>query len=579
MPFRAHGLGFMGVAGVAIALAFAPTAAAAAPWLAFRIDCVDEETGRGVPLVQLKTSSYIAWISDSAGVIAFDEPGLLGLDVYFVVLTDGYSVVTTLPNEPHSEPGVLLRTEAGGRANITLRRLQPAERLFRLTGGGLYRDSILVGAEAPIVQPLLSSAGVLGQDSLMAAPYKGQVFWFFGDTECPAGPRDTDCQHYARFTTGATSPLSEARGARPPSLVYFASEAKHDPGGMAADGRPSAALLARWNPRGFAHPRAMLAGPGEPPEFNMSTWIGSLTVLSEHGEERMYTTFVCPNGGPDQLFGLARWDDAAEVFRPVGGAAYRMRYSGAQTVQRLRQGDEEHVYFASAFAMSRVAASFSAIEEPSAYEYFTPCTSAGCGANMSAASWAWRRADLDGQPGGVAYFGPEQEAAAIREGKLAAADSRMQVVDAQTKQPIGGILIRGSVAWNAHRNAYLLIAVRKHEAASDGTSRFGEIYACEASEITGPWRECTNVVTHNVTGSSCYNPMALPWLEEEGGRVVFLACTFTSMTSGTDGASDRACRFDDYGGVDCAVAVPRYEYNNLVFRLDLAKMPPRGASA
>ena len=41
------------------------------------------------------------------------------------------------------------------------------------------------------------------------------------------------------------------------------------------------------------------------------------------------------------------------------------------------------------------------------------------------------------------------------------------------------------------------------------------------------------------------------------------------MSSSAPGKTDRNCRNDDYGGVDCAVAVPRYEYNNVVFGLDV----------
>jgi hypothetical protein len=54
------------------------------------------------------------------------------------------------------------------------------------------------------------------------------------------------------------------------------------------------------------------------------------------------------------------------------------------------------------------------------------------------------------------------------------------------------------------------------------------------------------------------------------------------MASNIDGASggtDRACAFDEYGGRGCAVAVPRYEYNNLVFRLEVdAARDPRYAN-
>ena len=50
----------------------------------FRIKCVDSATGRGVPLVQLTTSGYISYYSDSAGVVAFDEPGMLGLSLIHI---------------------------------------------------------------------------------------------------------------------------------------------------------------------------------------------------------------------------------------------------------------------------------------------------------------------------------------------------------------------------------------------------------------------------------------------------------------------------------------------------------------
>ncbi|MEZ6059257.1 MAG: hypothetical protein R3C19_02735 [Planctomycetaceae bacterium] len=39
-----------------------------------RIRVIDESTGRGVPLVELKTVNDIRYVTDSAGVVAFDEP-------------------------------------------------------------------------------------------------------------------------------------------------------------------------------------------------------------------------------------------------------------------------------------------------------------------------------------------------------------------------------------------------------------------------------------------------------------------------------------------------------------------------
>ena len=110
-------------------------------------------------------------------------------------------------------------------------------------------------------------------------------------------------------------------------------------------------------------------------------------------------------------------------------------------------------------------------------------------------------------------------------------------------------------------------------------SRYGELWYCEAPEITGPWKECHRIITHALTGASCYNPLQLPWLDEEGGKTIYIACTWTAMASGVDGPKSRACAFDMYGGRGCAVAVPRYEYNNLVFKLDVERLAARTAAA
>ena len=98
----------------------------------------------GIPLVKLETSGYITYYSDSSGIIAFDELGMLGHSVFFKVSSDGYINSFNLPDSPQA--GVLLKTMPGKQATVYLNRTQPAERLFRLTGGGLYRDSVMVGA-------------------------------------------------------------------------------------------------------------------------------------------------------------------------------------------------------------------------------------------------------------------------------------------------------------------------------------------------------------------------------------------------------------------------------------------------
>ena len=229
-----------------------------------------------------------------------------------------------------------------------------------------------------------------------------------------------------------------------------------------------------------------------------------------------YLTYVCPN---TQLQGLAVWDEEAENFVPIcrekGCPGYGMQYSGAQWVQLLRPGDEGYAYYASAFANVRVKASFAAIEDPSQYEFFTPCNSTklgGCNVSMNAASWRWRRGDYagDGWPGWH-KFGPLEEKKAIDAGLLPLNDARMQVVDGATGkplQPASGdqtLLARGSVNWNAHRGKYVLIADQSSPQRTSGSpsgspSEYGELWLCEADDVTGPWSECDRIITHDTTG-------------------------------------------------------------------------------
>ncbi|MEW6074640.1 MAG: hypothetical protein AB1726_18860 [Planctomycetota bacterium] len=51
----------------------------------YGIEVVDRATGRGVPLVELETTGGILYVTDSAGRVAFDEPGPTWIDGLMVV--------------------------------------------------------------------------------------------------------------------------------------------------------------------------------------------------------------------------------------------------------------------------------------------------------------------------------------------------------------------------------------------------------------------------------------------------------------------------------------------------------------
>ena len=162
----------------------------------FRIQVVDEETGRGVPLVELRMTNDVVYYTDSAGNAAIDEPSLIGKTVHFALKSHGYE----FPADGFGYRGVAILLKNGGGVTLKIRRLNIAERLYRLTGEGIYRDTAKLGLPLPTKFPLLN-AGVVGQDSVLMTPYRGKFYWFWGDTSQAAYP-------LGNFrTTGATSEI------------------------------------------------------------------------------------------------------------------------------------------------------------------------------------------------------------------------------------------------------------------------------------------------------------------------------------------------------------------------------------
>src|SRR5262245_41698306 len=193
-----------------VPLAWFPCLACAATNDYFAIHFVDEQTGRGVPLVELKTDNSAAWWTDSNGIVAFNEPGLMDTEVYFHVRSPGYEY----PSDMFKNRGLALKPTRGGSATIKIKRLNVAERLYRVTGQGIYRDSVLVGHPVPTKQPVLNGK-VMGQDTVIATPYRGKIYWFWGDTDRPGYP-------LGNFkASGATSELPGRGGLDPGVGVDF----------------------------------------------------------------------------------------------------------------------------------------------------------------------------------------------------------------------------------------------------------------------------------------------------------------------------------------------------------------------
>ncbi len=89
----------------------------------FGIHLVDDKTGRGVALVELRTVNDIVLHSDSSGWVAFHEPGLMGREVYFAIASPGYEY----PKDGFGNRGVRLASTPGTTATVKIKRTNIAD--------------------------------------------------------------------------------------------------------------------------------------------------------------------------------------------------------------------------------------------------------------------------------------------------------------------------------------------------------------------------------------------------------------------------------------------------------------------
>src|SRR5689334_7673465 len=186
------------------ACAAAPAASQAAKDC-FVIEVVDEQTGRGVPLVELETVNNLHYVTDSNGIVALRDPGLMNQSIFFTITSHGYE----FPADMFGYHGKALDVKSGQSAKLSIKRSKNiAERLYRVTGEGIYAETLLAGRKAPIAQPMLN-AQVAGSDSVQAAVYRGKIYWFWGDTSrmsYPLGNFNTTCATSELRSSGGLDP-------------------------------------------------------------------------------------------------------------------------------------------------------------------------------------------------------------------------------------------------------------------------------------------------------------------------------------------------------------------------------------
>lgn len=476
----------------------------------FKIQVVDAETGRGVPLVELQATNALRFITDSGGYIAFDEPGLMDQKVFFTIKSHGYAY----PKDSFGYPGTALKPTRGGSAVIKLPRVNIAERLYRITGEGIYRDSILLGIAPPVRQPVLN-AQVMGQDSVLAVPYQGKLYWFWGDTSRTAYP-------LGNFRTSGATSLPLGKGGLNPDLgidlTYFP------------------------NAEGFS--KEMLPHKEQGP-----IWIdGLITVKDEKGQQRLVANYArIKNLGEVFERGLAVFNDAKEIFEPFLSLDKERPLCPLGHPFHASADGREYVYSNlttfEPFPCVRVPADLTSLKAPDAYETFT-CLVAGS---------RYEKADskLDRGPDGRLRYGWKagtdavgfkEQQELIAAGKMKPEEALIQLRDVAGGKPVQ--IHGGSVCWNDYRRKWVMIGGQ-----FGGTSLLGEIWYAEADTPVGPWVYAQKVVTHD--NYSFYNPTQHPFFDQEGGKRIYFEGTYTnSFTNNPE-------------------QTPRYDYNQMMYRLSL----------
>jgi hypothetical protein len=484
--------------------------AASEPGRYFAIEVVDEQTGRGVPMVALQTTSAACYYTDSNGLAAFYEPGLMGKKVYFGLSAHGYE----FPADGFGSRGVSLETRPGGSARLKIKRLNIAERLYRITGQGIFRDTVLLGRKAPIAEPLLN-AQVTGQDGVLNAVYRGKLYWFYGDTSRLS---------YALggfSMTGATTKLPDQINPEVGfDLMYFTGK------------------------DGFARAMCPIRGEGV-------VWLFGLVVLpDESGRERMLAYYQRRRGlGAVLENGFVVYNDQKEVFEKLKGVPLNPALYPTGYPFRVKEGDTEYLYFTWPYPALRVKADWKSYLDLGAYEGYT-CLKTGTRYGSKTAAqldrdadgklvWAWRK---DTPP-----LNPREQEALIAAGRMRREESPLRLQDPAGK-PI--LLNNCSCAWNDYRKRYVMIASQVM-----GATMLGEVWYSEADRPEGPWIHARKIITHaNKSGDAhdFYNPVHHPFFDREGARVIYLEGSYVNTFSGNPHTT------------------PYYEYNQIMYRLDLA---------
>lgn len=446
-------IGFLGlVVGALTGLALEPC----------RIEVLEQGSRWPVPLVELRTTHNVRFITDNAGVIAVNQPELLGHETFFHVSSDGYEVA----KDGFGFRGVRLKPEAGKTLRVEVARTMIARRLGRLTGGGLFSESQLTGRDLDCKE-----SGVFGCDSVQTTVHRGRRLWLWGDTTLPEYPLGIF------DSLGALSELLPLARFEPPLQVEF--DFFRDPRGR---------------------PRGITPMPGDGP-----TWATAMVSLPDRrGVPHLVCSYMkVRNHLEEYEWGLAVWNEATLRFdrlkvlwSKTAAAPKPPPIPRGHAVPWQDAAGKSWMLFAHPFPSLRCPANFEAWQDPSAWEVL-----------------------------------PQPET-------VHAAES------VEAVRPHNGVH-SGGMGWHPWRQKWVTVFMQ----AGGKPSHLGELWYAEAAAPTGPWGPAVKVLTHQ--NYTFYNPCLHLDFTPTNSPVLLFEGTYTREFSGNP------------------VPTPRYDYNQILYRLDL----------
>lgn len=427
-----------------------------------RIEVVERGSGWPVPLVELRTTHQLAFVTDNAGVAAVEAPELLGREVFFHVASDGYEV----PQDGFDFRGVRLRPEAGQTLRVEVTRTMIARRLGRLTGAGQFAESQRTGRELDWAE-----SGVFGCDSVQTAVHQGRRFWLWGDTTLPHYPLGVF------DSSGATTVALPLTSFEPPLRLRY---------DVFRDSR--------------GRPRGITPMPGAGP-----TWATAMVSLPDRsGTPRLVCSYMKIRGHLEEYeWGLAVWNETVGRFDRLKVLWTKSESTPkppplprGHAVPWRDEGGRAWLLFAHPFPTLRCPATFEAWQDPASWEVLNPPA------------------------------------------KLTAAGSDEDV------RPHTGVH-SGGLGWHPWRRRWVSVFLQ----SGGKPSAIGELWYAEAAAPTGPWGPAVKVLTHR--NYSFYNPCLHLDFTPTNSPMLLFEGTYTKEFSGNP------------------VPTPRYDYNQILYRLDL----------